>query len=136
MKNNKQKLNLFAFTFLLFAANMSAQVVQKIGDNSFTIDTNSVVETLRTIVARADACNKDFNLATTGTATAMFETSETAGSPSPKLRLRYFLDIRRKFAESQQCAPEAPLLMLHSPCQYQQYKQQRKQNKQLTNTSR
>ena len=44
MKNNKQKLNLFAFTFLLFAANMSAQVVQKIGDNSFTIDTNSVLE--------------------------------------------------------------------------------------------
>jgi hypothetical protein len=44
MKNNKQKLNLLAFTFFLFAANMSAQVVQKIGDNSFTIDTNSVLE--------------------------------------------------------------------------------------------
>jgi hypothetical protein len=44
MKNNKQKLNLFAFTLLLFAANMSAQVVQKFGENSLTIDTNAVLE--------------------------------------------------------------------------------------------
>ena len=44
MKNNKQKLNLFTFLMLLFFANLSAQIVQKFGDNSFTIDTNAVLE--------------------------------------------------------------------------------------------
>ena len=29
---------------LLFFANLSAQIVQKFGDNSFTIDTNAVLE--------------------------------------------------------------------------------------------
>ena len=44
MKNNKQKLNLFTFLMLLFFANLSAQIVQKFGDNSFTIDSNAVLE--------------------------------------------------------------------------------------------
>jgi hypothetical protein len=44
MKNNKQKLNLFTFLMLLFFANGFAQIVQKFGDDSFTIDANAVLE--------------------------------------------------------------------------------------------